>query len=420
MKYLHLLLFFSLCIGQAYSQSYTLKQLEEHFIQENFELLTQRFEIQKSEAAILQEKLWENPTISLSEVNLWSNSTAEVMPPLWGGYGRKQQFALELEQLIETAGKRRKRVGLRELEKQSATLAFEQLLAQLRSELRQNFYKVQLQDAKLQQLQAVIELFRQLKVQYERQSDKHNVAIADYYRMQSELVSLDKEQLDEEAEMDLALQNIRVLTQLPHLQAKHLSFPKRRADLLSRVPPDLYMWTKQSNGDWLRLVNQEQLAQQQLVLERTQRKPDLTAQVLYDRGSSTMRNFVGLGLQIELPLFNKNNGPVKIAQHQLEQEKVKKTALAAHLELELSRLYKQLQKYEQALSNWQELESNEQQQLLQSYGKHLHSKRLTLLEFIDYTEAFREAYQAQQELWEAYLATYEELQHLAGRDFDGR
>lgn len=416
-KYLYLLLLITVCVNQTQSQTYDLQKLEEQFLRENFSILAQRFEIHKSEAAIIQEKVWNNPSLNVSEVNLWSNSTAETMPPLIGKYGKNQQFAVELEQLIETAGKRKKRVAIRKLEKEAAVLEFEELLLELKKELRQHFYTVQLHNANLEQLKEAITLFEQLKLQYGRQSDKLNIAKADYYRIQVELVSLYKEQLDIDTELNEALTTLRVLTQLPTLGVADLVFADKQTNLLAKLPVDLYTWAKESNLNLLRLKNEGLMAHQQLTLEKAERKPDVTAQILYDRGSGTMQNFVGLGFQMDLPVFNRNKGNIKIAQYQVEQQKIANMEATSQVEMELTRLHKQLQSYESSLHNWQEVETVDQRKLLESYKKHLYNKQLTLLEFIDYIEAYREAYQAQQELWKNYFNTYEDLQQLVGRDF---
>ena len=49
--------------------------------------------------------------------------------------------------------------------------------------------------------------------------------------------------------------------------------------------------------------------------------------------------------------------------------------------------------------------------------KHLQNKHITLIEFIDFTQAYREAQQAYLELQETYEHTYEELQYIVGKDF---
>lgn len=95
--------------AQTQAQKVTLENLEAAFLQKNYELIASKYNIDKVDAEIIQEKLWSNPTLSISEVNLWKTYNVEQQPYLIGKYGRNQQVAVELEQLIETAGKRKKK-----------------------------------------------------------------------------------------------------------------------------------------------------------------------------------------------------------------------------------------------------------------------------------------------------------------------
>ena len=55
--------------------------------------------------------------------------------------------------------------------------------------------------------------------------------------------------------------------------------------------------------------------------------------------------------------------------------------------------------------------------MIENYKKHLHSKQSTMLEFIDFTQAYRESQQAYLELLETYQNTFEELNYIVGQDF---
>ncbi|MGE8242091.1 MAG: TolC family protein, partial [Sphingobacterium sp.] len=118
-------------------------EIEQVFLTHNLSLMAQRFQMKQAEAAVLQAKLWPNPKISIGEVNLWKNSSSEELPALIGNYGRYQQVEMELEQTIELAGKRKKRVQLQLLEKENAQLQFEELLRNLKYDLRSQCLELQ-------------------------------------------------------------------------------------------------------------------------------------------------------------------------------------------------------------------------------------------------------------------------------------
>ncbi|KAF5301179.1 hypothetical protein FQR65_LT19271 [Abscondita terminalis] len=80
------------------------EEVERTFLENNFELISQKFSLEQSQAELIQARLWaNNPNLTIGEVNLWRNNPHEEMPYLFGRYGKTQQVSLELEQVIETA-----------------------------------------------------------------------------------------------------------------------------------------------------------------------------------------------------------------------------------------------------------------------------------------------------------------------------
>ena len=81
-------------------------------------------------------------------------------------------------------------------------------------------------------------------------------------------------------------------------------------------------------------------------------------------------------------------------------------------------LENQLKRLETQLTNWSATNNTEEQlKLIENYKKHLQNKQVNLLEFLDFTEAFREANKAYLQLDQAYKTTFQELQYIVGKDF---
>jgi len=148
------------------AQTYTVADLEQQFLEKNYVLIAGKYNIAKADAEIVQEKLWPNPTLSISEVNLWKTYQIEEQPFLFGNYGNNQQISIELEQLVETAGKRKKRVAIKQLEKNSVVFDFEELMRGLKKELRQNYYSLNRIQTQETLLNSIVDLFTQMNSQY--------------------------------------------------------------------------------------------------------------------------------------------------------------------------------------------------------------------------------------------------------------
>jgi len=202
-------IFILFCSGFSFAQKLTLVDLEKSFLLNNQSLFIEKFNISKAEAYKMQAKVWNNPNLELSEVNLWTNPTVEE--------GIRQQYAIELQQLIETAGKRKSRIQIREFEKKDAEYAYLELLFQLKSQLYKAFYSARAlyqQEEVNKQIQA---LYQTQAEKYKKHAAEQLVSKADYLRIQAALLSLQRESLTlHNQQLDIVHQ-IAVLTQIPQL-----------------------------------------------------------------------------------------------------------------------------------------------------------------------------------------------------------
>ncbi|MDM1062091.1 TolC family protein [Empedobacter falsenii] len=400
---------------QTQAQNITLDNLEAAFLQKNYALIANKFNVDRIDAEIIQEKLWQNPTLSISDVNLWKTYHVEEQPYLFGKYGKNQQISVELEQLIETAGKRKKRVAIKELEKNSALFEYEELLRELKKELRQTYFSLARIQYEKKELQNSVDLFEQMITQYQRQADLKNVPKADFYRLQTELIGLQKDQIELENQEIEYINKLRLLTQNSDLNVNEIDFSRFNSQSKS-IPFNAKQLAKEQNIALKKQENEINLAEKQLILEKAQRTPDLAFQVNYDRGGNIMRDFVGVGVSIDLPIFNTNKGNIKVSEIVLNQQQITKNALHSELDISIDRLQNQISQLDKALIQWKKLNNQEQLTMIDNYKKHLQNKQITLLEFIDFTQAYRESQKAYLDLLENYQNTFEELNYIVGQD----
>lgn len=402
-------------VAQSQAQNVSLENLEAAFLQKNYLLIASKYEVDKVDAEMIQAKVWNNPTLSISEVNLWKTYQIEEQPYLFGKYGRNQQISIDLEQMIETAGKRKKRIAVKELEKNNALFDYEELLRELKKELRQTYFSLAKIQKEKQQLNIGIDLFTQMNQQYQKQADLNNVPKADFYRLQTELISLQKEQVELQNDETELLTKLRVLTQNKELNVNDIDFSI--FDHSTReIPFNIREIANDQNIGLKRQSNEIDLAEKQLVLEKAERVPDLTFQVNYDRGGNIMRDFVGVGVSFDLPIFDQNKGNIKSAQINIDQQKVTQSALVIELDNAISGLQNQLSDLQKSLNQWENFNQEDQLKMIDNYKKHLQNKQVTLLEFIDFTQAYRESQNAYFDLLETYQNTFEELNYIVGKD----
>ena len=412
----HVLTIFILSVFQpTNAQSITLNQLEASFLSQNTLLLSSKYNVEKKEAEIIQEKLWDNPTLTLSEVNLWKTYHVEEQPNLIGKYGKNQQLSVELEQIFVTAGKRRKRVAIKELEKNNSLFEYEELLRELKKDLRQSFMSLARLSKEKEQLKNTISLFTQMNSQYKRQAEIKNVPKADYYRLQSALIGLQKNELEIENKEIEYFHRIKLLTHLSELSLADLDFSI--FDFApTELPLDFSSTILTDNVELKKISNEIQISEKQFVLEKAQKMPDITFHANYDRGGSIMRDFVGIGVSLDLPILNNNKGNIKLAELTISQQKLSQSAYLHTLNTTVNQLSEQIKRFQTSLQNWQDLNNDGQAEMIENYQKHLQNKQITLLEFIDFIQANREAKNAYLETLEEYQLTREELNYIIGKE----
>lgn len=399
----------------ANSQSIDLQQLEARFLSENTQLLAAKYEISKKEAEVIQAKLWANPTLSISEVNMWSTYRIEEQPYLWGNYGNTQQIAVELEQLIETAGKRRKRAAVKELETKHAVLDFEDLLRSLKKDLRMTYFSLARVIEQQKEVSKLTSLFEELQKKYKKQTHLQNLPKADYFRIQSELIELYKEQATSKTEEMQLLTKLRLLTHQRQLETHHIDFKLFNA--IPEVPTNnIVEIAHEQNLGLKKQQNKIALAQSEYKLEKAARVPDLSVQINYDRGGNIMRDFFGVGVQIDLPIFNTNKQAIHQASINTKKQQKLLNYKSHSLDSTIEELLNKLKITRKILSYNLSEQLNEHLTMADNYYKHLNNKQITLLQFIDFIQAFRDAQNAYLELVEEYHHDFEELQYLVGKD----
>src|SRR5690606_31142683 len=100
--------------------------------------------------------------------------------------------AFQLNQLIQTAGKRKKLIALEEIDVSKAVQYFEDLLRGLKLELRNQLTELQYTQQSIKVHQRLREQVSTLTKAYKNQVDNGNIPKAEYIRLKAQELELDK------------------------------------------------------------------------------------------------------------------------------------------------------------------------------------------------------------------------------------
>ena len=189
----------------------TIEQAERQFLEKNLQLLAERCNIDIADAAIVQAKLLNNPTIGIGEVNFWRSNAAEELDISPASFGNRIVFSVELEQIIRTAGKRRKLVNLEKVSKEIAIQEFETFLLNVKTELRSILYETSYLQSYLEIIQVQQESVTNLVEVYKNQTTAGNIAKSELIRLQSSLIELETEANEVRTDLNRQYKELKIL-----------------------------------------------------------------------------------------------------------------------------------------------------------------------------------------------------------------
>jgi cobalt-zinc-cadmium efflux system outer membrane protein len=402
---------------RAFSQTDTLKitisESEKIFLQNNLSLLAARYNIDANKALIRQAKFWDNPVISTDQ-NIYDSQ---------GGYFKHDQtngqVYVQAMQLIRTAGKRNKLAQLAEDNTTISTGQFDDLLRTLRYALITDLYEIEHQlkirrvyDAEINELQTLVAgMDEQLKSG--NISVKDNIRIkALLFGLQNELVNVDTQLMPLQSEVKLLLRKSDSSFILP-------VFNYYLPDLIKKEIPskeELVQITEDNRPDIKISRLQLAYASHNLTYQKALSKPDISIGTEYDQRSSYAPNYVGLAISFPLNILNRNQGNIASAQFNIKQQQALYDGQLSKIENDISSAVAKIKFYQQ-VNNLQQLDFAQQyESVFQNMLKSYQQRQVSLLEFIDFADAYKDTRLKILEQHTNLIKALVELNYQTGKD----
>jgi cobalt-zinc-cadmium efflux system outer membrane protein len=395
-------------------------QAENLFIKQNLLLIAERLNIDIADAAIMQAKLWNNPTLSLGDVNFWTsddflNEISDVIPS--GSFAQNRQFTVGIEQVITIGGKRRKLVAIERISRDIAEQYFQELLRSLKVELRNTFAELLF----LQDYQNVLESQHKnldmLIGNYRNQVERGNVSRSELMRLQASLLEIRSEINELQRDMNEQQKELKILLNISTPNFIVLTATDKNVKSPNELPySKLFELAENERPDLKEALFQKNYFEKTLRYERAQRTPDLAFNAVFDRAGGIGRNYVGFGVSVDLPLFDRNQGNIRTAKIGIDQSQT----LIEQKQLEVkNEVIHAMQNYVMAYDFINQIPDDfvaELDEMLESYTRNFSNRNIGILEFLDFFEAYKDNKRTTLEAKKNLNISFEELQYAVGTE----
>ena len=362
----------------------TLHEAEQQFVQKNLQLVAEKYNIDIAEAQVLQAKAYPNPNISVAG-NIYDPTHNKA----FNVSNKDGEYQVQIQQLVRLAGKRNKEIKLAQINTELSAAGFTDMMRTLQYSLRSTFFNILYLQKSVSAYTAQINSLQKLSAAYDNLQGKDVVTLKDAVRIKSLLYSLKAEQAglinqlsDAEADLQILLQNNKVI----YIAADDPFSPED----ISRIDLNAAIDTAYANRSDLKLAKTGILYNNQnLALQKAMATPDLTLGAQFDKRGSFVDNATFFTVAMDIPFFNKNKGNIKTAKISVDQSKVQADIQASVVENDVKKAYAKALNTDKMLQSIDPKFNVDFEKLLGGITENFQKKNISLLEFTDFIESYK-------------------------------
>lgn len=377
----------SAAISNSYQDTLNLSfsQAEEIMDKENVVLKSQYANVSVSEEEMHQERLFENPEITIQH---------NINNPVTGHYfefGKEGQSDIQISQRIYIGGQRAERIRIAK----ANVLRSEAELANVKRLLRRDLFSAMTEiyycQKKISILQNEVDVIDKILQPYEVQLQKGNVSHVEIVRIKSQKIQLNKEINDIEVELLTKQSDLRLLLGMESNSyiSPQINEPLFLNHINSLSVSDITSGIE-SRPDLEMAKHLVAMAEHNVKLQKANGLPELKIEGEWDKNGNIGHNYFGAGVSLTLPIFNRNQGTVKAARHNLESRRLEKEYLHNEVANEKMLNWSCLQKLYVAVDESGKVADEMSTQILHNAQQQFLNRNISLLELIDHLETYKE------------------------------
>jgi cobalt-zinc-cadmium efflux system outer membrane protein len=269
------------------------------FLQQNFQVIAARYDIDTAEAEKLTARLRPNPEVTVGFEGVPLNLSGNLLT--------EQQYAYNISQTFELAGKRGKRISVANANADVARAEFETVLWQLTNDLKRKFYAVILAKSLLDLANQNEATFEEVVKHTSELVQAGEVSGLDLTRLEVEKLKFDTDLANAQRDYEVALRDLRVTLGGDYRTTEIEAVGSLDAQSYDFNFSDLRDKALAARPDLKAAKLSEVAADESIRLQDAQRIPDLdlAAGINQVPGGTS---FFTYGVGITLPVHDRNQG----------------------------------------------------------------------------------------------------------------
>lgn len=360
---------------------------ESRFIRKNFLLLAQRYNIDAVKALEIQAKLYPNPNLSVSST-IYNGNVKEFFPAPMSNNG---ELAGSINQTIVLAGKINKNLKLSEANTRLSEYQFFDLVRTLKYSLRTTFYSIYYltQSANVYKLE--IENLGFVVNAYNNPELKSYISEREIVRIKAQLFNLESQHQQLVDQINDAQSQLRLLLQE---KAGVFLYPIMNNDELENADPLIHPLSVlidsayKGRTDFLAAQANTTISKLNYNYQKALAVPDLSVGISYDQQGSYIHNYSALGIAMDLPFFNRNQGNIKSARANIKMNEATEEGIRLTVE---ENVFRALQKAIDADKLFRKMDTSlgkDYTRLIAAALEQYKRRNMGLLDFLDFYDAY--------------------------------
>ncbi len=391
-----------------------LRRAEKMFLDSNLLLLAQKYNIDAQKALVLQARLYPNPNLSVGRGPLipLHNPTAD--------FGTNFDNTASLSQLILLAGKRNKAVKLAEANTTLAEYQFFDLLRTLKYTLRTDFFNIYYLQQSAKVYKSEIAALKQVADAFVAQKGKGYVAEKDVVRIQAQLYSFESEYNDLLNQINSVEAELRLVLQVKpskYLVPQPDTVSLQKLDPLAHPFRALLDSAFKNRTDLQMAKANTEINKRNYTYQKALAVPDLTVSLSYDHQGSYVTDFNALGLSMDLPTFNRNQGNIKMAKIMIDNTLALEQSTLAAVEDNIAVAFEKTFAETKLSRQIDPKYLVDFDRLMHEVMKSYMSKEISILDFLDFYDAYKQNMLQCNNIRYGQVQAFEDLNYYTATNF---